>query len=394
MLRHVFLASLLAAGAAHAAPHSAYSPERVATPPPVTEPLPNLGRVYHSDTNPLVQEVWLLGRYHGQYWDSEGSAGADDGYEDRRFRIGGQARLFGDLTLHAQMVSGSDFEPFYNGFTELWAAWRFSDAFVLTVGQQKHRFTHDRNVSSRYINYLERSMLTNMFGADYTPAVTLSGRAGRYSWYGGVFSNKTGRDMKDAFTDLDSGYSLLGFVTRDVCDFIPTDSAFLNVSFVHSDANDNATNLNQFDEGIAAALMLTEGPGSLVTEVTAGIGSDDGDAIGLNLQPGWFISKRLQVVARYQLAGSDEARGLRAQRRYERESGLGRGDLYQAGYAGLNFYLAEHRAKLMTGIEYATLDGEHSWTASVAVRVFWGPHSRGPFPMAQVLSPDSAFDWD
>jgi len=362
--------------------------------PAATEPFPNLGRLYYSDTNPVVQEVWLLGRYHGQYWDSEGSAGADDGYEDRRFRLGGQARLFDRLTLHAQMVSGTDFEPFYNGFTELWAAWRFSDALVLTIGQQKHRFTHDRNISSRYINYLERGMLTNMFAADYTPAVTLSGRAGRYNWSGGIFSNASGRDMKDAFTDLDSGFSLVGSVTRDVGNYFRTDSAFVNLSFVYSDANDNATTLNRFDEGMSAALILTEGPASLVTEVTTGLGSDEGDAIGLNLQPGWFISKRLQLVARYQLAGSNDDDGLRAQRRYEREAGLGTGDLYQAGYAGVNVYLAEHRAKVMTGIEYATLGGEHTWTASVALRLFWGPHSRGPFPMAQVLAPDTPIDWD
>ncbi len=357
-------------------------------PPPPTEPFPDLGLLYRSDTNPYVQEVWALGRYHGQYWDSEGSAGADDGFEDRRFRIGGQARVFGHLTLHAQMVSGSDFEPFYNGFTELWAGWRFSDALTLTVGQQKHRFTHDRNVSSRYINYLERSMLTNMFGADYTPAVTLSGRVGRWSYYGGVFSNATGRDMKEAFTTLDSGYSLLATVTRDLSDRIPLDAAFLNVSFVHSDANDKATNLNRFEQGIASALILTEGPASLVTEITAGLGSEDGDAIGLNLQPGYFVTRRLQAVARYQLAGSNEADGLRAQRRYERKANLRSGDLYQAGYVGLNYHLAEHRAKLMTGLEVASLGGEHSWTASVAVRLFFGPHSRGPFPMAQVLQPN------
>ncbi len=122
-------------------------------------------------------------------------------------------------------------------------------------------------------------------------------------------------------------------------------------------SNDEATNPNRFDDGLSAALILTEGPASLVTEVTAGLGSEDGD-------------------------------GLRAQRRYEREAGLGTGQRYKAGYAGFNLHLAEHRAKLMTGIEYATLDGEHSWTASVAVRLFWGPHSRGPFPMAQVLAPD------
>ena len=352
-----------------------------------TEPFPDLGLLYRSDSNPYVQEVWALGRYHGQYWDTGGSAGTEEGYEHRRFRLGGQARLFNNLTVHAQMVSGSDFEPFYNGFTELWAGWRFSDALIVTVGQQKHRFTHDRNVSSRYLNHLERSMLTNMFGADYTPAVTVSGRANRWSYYGGVFSNATGRDMREAFTTFDSGYSLLATVTRDVGDLLPLDSAFLNVSFVHSDANKKATNLNRYEQGFASALILTEGPASLITEITAGLGSDNGDAIGLNLQPGYFLTRRVQVVARYQLAGSNDDNGLSAQRRYEREANLSRGDVYQAGYAGLNYHLAEHRAKLMTGIEYASLDGEHSWTASVALRLFFGPHSRGPFPMAQVLEP-------
>jgi len=83
--------------------------EAQSAPPTPAEPWPNLGLLYRSDTNPYVQEVWALGRYHGQYWDSAGSAGADDGYENRRFRIGGQARLFNNLTLHAQMVSGNAF---------------------------------------------------------------------------------------------------------------------------------------------------------------------------------------------------------------------------------------------------------------------------------------------
>ena len=114
-----------------------------------TETYPTLGLLHRDDASAVLQELWVLGRYHGQYHWSDGDSGEDSGWEHRRFRVGGQARLFQKLTLHAQMVSGSDFEPFYNGFTELWASWRFNDAATLTIGQQKHRFTHDRNVSSR-----------------------------------------------------------------------------------------------------------------------------------------------------------------------------------------------------------------------------------------------------
>lgn len=360
------------------------------TPPATNRPNPegkleDLGLLVRDDKAPVLNELWVLGRYHGQYHWSDATDRDDQGYETRRFRLGGQARLFERLTLHAQAISGSDFEPRYNGFTELWASWRFTDALIFTVGQQKHRFTHDRNVSSRYLNYLERSQLTNMFAADYTPAVTLSGRASDWSYYGGVFSNATGTDMVAAFSELNSGYSLLGSLTYDMSERVGFDSAAVSVSGVHSDANRRATNLNYFEQGIAAAFLMTQGPVSLVNEVTTGLGNTRGDAIGWNLQPSVFCTDRLQLVGRYQLAVSDGDNGLRAQRRYERDVGLTTGDRYQAGYFGANYHLAGHRMKVMSGVEYSTLGGEGCWTFSIAFRVFWGPHARGTLPMGDTL---------
>jgi len=186
----------------------------------------DLGQVPVRADHPWLQDFWFLGRYNGQYYWSEGSNGSDEAYETRRFRLGFQARLVERLTLHAQAISGIDFEPVYNGFTELWAAWQFDPGLILTIGQQKHRFTHDRNASSRYINYLERSMLTNMFRADYTPAVNLSGAVGRTTYYAGVFSNATGQDVVDAFSELDSGYSLIGGIYFNLGDFLGMDQAF------------------------------------------------------------------------------------------------------------------------------------------------------------------------
>jgi hypothetical protein len=354
----------------------------------LAEQFEKLGLVYENDDNPIMQELWFLGRYHGQYYSAEGNTGESEAWEDRRFRIGSQARFFEKLTLHSQMVSGSDFEPFYNGFTELWAQWAFEDYLMLTVGQQKHRFTHDRNVSSRYLNTLERSMLVNMFAMDYTPAVTLSGTVEKTRYYTGVFSNATGTDMWEAFTDLDSGYSLMACVSYDLEKSLGTDTAEVYASFLHSDAKANATNLNRFGEGVSTALLLTQGTGSLVSEAVAGLGSDNGDAYGINIQPGYFFTDKLQLATRYQLAISGESDGLVPQRRYERPAGFMPGDLYQAGYAGFNYYIAGHRLKLMNGIEYAEMNGQCLWTASLAVRVFWGPHASGAFPTNQLLSSD------
>ena len=355
----------------------------------LAEKLENLGRLYKSDDNSVLQELWFLGRYHGQYHDITGPGGQEDSWENRRFRIGSQAKLFDKLTLHAQMVSGFDMDPFYNGFTELWSQWAFDDAFMVAVGQQKHRFTHDRNVSSRYINTLERSMLLNMFNADYTPAVTALGKTEKFNYYTGVFSNATGPDIVDAFTNLQSGYSLLASGTWNVNESIGLDEAFLNVCYLYSDANQEATNLNRYRDGLSAALILTQGAGSLVSEALLGARSSHGDAFGINIQPGYFLTEKLQLATRYQLAFANQADGLRAQRRYEQLVDVDNGDLYQAAYAGLNYHIAGHRIKLMNGLEYANMNGQDTWTASLAVRIFWGPNASGPFPIAKLLDPSS-----
>lgn len=107
--------------------------------------------------------------------------------------------------------------------------------------------------------------------------------------------------------------------------------------------------------------------------------------MGINIQPSYFLTDKLQLVGRYQLAMSDDEKGLSGQRRYERAAGSPSGDQYQAGYLGLNYYLAGHRAKLMTGVEYADMNGESEVTAFAGVRIFFGPDSKAPFPSGKTL---------
>lgn len=347
--------------------------------------LENLGRVYHDESNDEVQEFWFLGRYHGQLYTLYSDDQNKHDYETRRLRLGFQTRFLRKFTIHAQMVSGSNVSPFYNGFTELWFQWAFNSKFALTIGQQKHRFTHDRNVSSRYLNYLERSMLTNMFMLDYTPAITAQGSIENATYYTGVFSNATGRNMGDSFLELDSGYSLIGAVYYDLKSLWGSDNITLHTTFLQSEAKENATNLNRFDKGLSAALIATKGYASLVTEITAGFEKTRGDAFGLNIQPTYFINEYIQLVSRYQLAMSDNKKGLSPQIRYERQLQNMEGDLYQAGYLGLAFYIARHRLKIMQGLEYANMNGRDTWTASLMLRFYFGPHSGGAFPMNQVL---------
>lgn len=352
---------------------------------PLGERLNNLGLIYKDDKAPVLQEFWLLGRYHGQYHDTSTSLGEDSGWEDRRARFGFQARMVEKLTLHFQAISGADFDPKYNGFSELWVRWAFSDALQLTIGQQKHRFTHDRNVSSRYINYMERSMFTNMMALDYTPAITLSGRKGKVEYYTGVFTNATSDDIQDAFTANNSGVSFIGATTLDLGKLWGMDSAYFYGSYVHSDPKANATNLTRFDDAVSGALILTKGSASLVTELTSGLGGARADADALNIQPSYYLTDRLQLVGRLQLASSDNPTGLSSQRRYERLAGLPNGDSYRATYLGVNYYIANHRLKFMAGYENAEMNSVNARTAFAGFRFYLGPHSSAPFPGNKML---------
>lgn len=352
---------------------------------PLGERISDSGLIHRDDDAPVLQEFWLLGRYHGHYHETETGQGEDSGWEDRRARFGFQARMLDKLTVHAQAVSGPDFEPRYNGFTELWARWSFSDALQLTIGQQKHRVTHDRNVSSRYLNYMERSMFTNMMGLDYTPAITLSGRKGKVDYYTGFFTNATSDDIQDAFTANNSGVSFIAATTYDLGNLFGADTASFYGSYLRSDPKANATNLTRFDEAVSGALILTKGSGALVTELTSGFGGAGDDAHGLNIQPSYYLTDKLQLVGRYQVASSSNPTGLSSQRRYERPAGLPAGDSYRATYLGVDYYIANHRLKVLGGYEDAAMDGRHARTVFVGFRTFMGPHSSAPFPGNKML---------
>ena len=86
-------------------------------------------------------------------------------------------------------------------------------------------------------------------------------------------------------------------------------------------------------------------------------------------------------MARYQIATSNSGAGLTAQRRYERTVDLPPGDLYQAAYAGFNYFIYGPRLRLMGGVEFADMNGHDAWTALLGVRLYWGPDARSAFPV-------------
>lgn len=120
-------------------------------------------------------------------------------------------------------------------------------------------------------------------------------------------------------------------------------------------------------------------PRQAVRRGTSETGRDD------NGLQSYFLTDTFEVVGRYQLATSSHANGLRAQRRYESPAGMLDGDSYQAVTLGLNRYVAGHRLKLMTSVEYAKMDDRDVFTFFAGFRMFFGPHSNAPFPGNKML---------
>lgn len=201
------------------------------------------------------------------------------------------------------------------------------------------------------------------------------------SYYAAAFSNSPRSEFGDEFTSLDGGVSFMAAIGYDVTDTFHASAADVRLEYMHSEHNDRSVIYNRFDNGLATSLVLREGSVSLATEVFYGFGGGKGDAVGLNLMPGWFVTEKLELVARYQIASSNSDTGLTAQRRYERTVGLPPGDLYQAAYAGFNYFLYGPRFRVMGGVEYADMNGRDAWTATVGVRLYWGPDSRSAFPV-------------
>ena len=346
-----------------------------------------LTKLYENKDHPVLQELRFTGRYHGQYHWSEGDDTSNEAWEDRRFRLGLEAKLFNDITLKGEMVSGSDFDPFYNGFTELYLQWNPLDAFAIIAGRQKPRFTNDWSTGSRYHNYLERSALLNQFRPDYTPGVAFTGKLGKFNYYTGVFSNSPSDELSDEFGNIE-GISFIAQIGYDLKETLGTDSADWRLEYLCSDSNEDSTIFNHFENGLATSLSVRSGKASLITELLYGVGSESGDVFGVNLQPGYFVTDKLQVVGRYQVATSNGSEGISAQRRYERTVGLGKGGLYKAGYVGANYYIYGNKLKLMGGLEYSTLGGEEQWTGLLGVRVFWGAEVKGSFPTGYPYTTD------
>jgi len=333
--------------------------------------------LFSDPANPVIQEFKLRGRYHGQYHWTESDDAQHHGWDDRRSRFGFDAKLFGgqlELRLDAQSTDG--FDPFYGGLVDAYFKWKPSSDFSLTVGRQKVQIgAFDFVQASHYYPTFERSQIFGQLKVDRTAGIVAEGKRGTLSWQSGVYSN----DIDDELGQFTSGAAFGAGVGQDWAESIGYKKALWRLDYLFSDVRDDSSTLNRYAHILSATLWLAKGRYGFVAEAFGGTGSDE-DVAGFYVLPTYdLIPEKLQLAGRYTLSFGDGSKSLSPQKRYEAVvfGSDSKGDQYQAGYLGLQYFIYGDKLKLMAGAEYARLSGgadgssRSSWTALTGVRFFF-----------------------
>lgn len=321
--------------------------------------------LYKDGENPVLQEFKLRGRYQGQYYDVDATQGSDSDWEDRRSRVGFDAKLFDSrLEVRADFQSNNGFLDAYDGLVDAYLRWKATDSISITIGRTKPFIGYyDWLQSTNTQPTFERSQIFNQLAVDRATGLTFEGVRGAFSWQAGVFSNSVDPDhnsFSDAFGEFNASWSLSLGGGYDFSRSTGLGKSELHVNWLHTDRDADSNLLNRYEDIISATLWLQDGPRSLVAEgyyATGGFGAD-GDVVGGFLQGTYdLIPKRLQLVGRYSFAHGDGPASLRGQRRYEATVSTARGDSYQALYLGAQYFIHGDKLKLLAGGEYASLSG-------------------------------------
>ena len=332
--------------------------------------------LYSNKDNPYIQKVQIIGRYHGQWHNTDANTGEDSGWENRRFRLGAKVQFLEDFTLGGEfnLDNTTDFsgDRFIRNIDEVQLKWAPSDEFWLGVGKIKPKFTQEYTTSSKRIVTVERSLLVNQTIPGKPWGVHAGGEKGAFDWELGAYFGATDGDYD--FPETDAGYGYTLSVGYDI-----TDNTNITFDYINNDGDDENNEFSSFNHLFSLHSTSKFGKFGFITDFIAGAGDGDTeDVFGIVLLPTYDVTDKFQLVGRYQYATSSGDGGIRLQSRYERpaiEDGSSQfGDNYHAFYFGGQYFLNEDKLKLISGIEYSTLGGDadfNGFTFFSGVRLYF-----------------------
>ena len=323
--------------------------------------------LFKDDANPILQEFKLRGRYQGQFHSADADQGGDSDWEDRRVRLGFDAKLFEkQLEIRADFQSNDGFHDFYDGLVDAYLRWKPTKNLVVLLGKTKPLVaSYDWLESTNTQPTFERSQVFNQLNINRATSFTLEGTHGSFIWQTGVYSNDTpattggtGSFGDGEFGDLNGGFSYSLGAGYDFKEQWGLEKALLRFDWIHSDREAGDLTLGRYDDVISSTFWVKKDKTAVVFEAFHASGGDGAntDIFGFFIQPSYdIVPGKLQLVGRYSYSASDGATGVRPQNRYETPAGALRGDSYHALYLGGQYFIYGDKLKLLAGAEYSLL---------------------------------------
>jgi phosphate-selective porin OprO/OprP len=333
---------------------------------------------YSSDSNPVVQKVLFSGRYQHEFAALDADEGGLDEWNVRRMRLGPRMTLFRTVTLHSEVeLNPQEHDPLYVRFTDFYLQWARSGRLAITVGKQGVPFTVDGATSSKELITIDRSNLTNnmWFPQEYMPGVSVSGKVTRWIYRAGAYSSG---EANREFGEFDGGNFTLGVLGYDFADSLGVKEALLTGNYVYQQPDARNTFTRRLEHVTSLNFKLDAGGWGARADVSAAAGYlGQSDLWGIMLMPFVNVTDKFQIVGRYTFLDSANPNGVLLGT-YENRVVTGRGDLYNEGYLGANYYFYGHKLKLQSGLQYADMNdsaadgGSYSGVSWVTgIRVGW-----------------------
>lgn len=359
-------------------------PEWAASPPDLVW---SRSVLFEDDGNPWVQQVALMGYFDFQSSFGEAETDASgvtpasktdlDGTRTRRARLGARIRAFNNTEIEAVGEFAGDSD--YQGIERLKAYTQVTDTTGVTFGKFQPFFGTDSRVEERLSPFLHRSMLSNMVGPAPALGVSFHYAGEKFDYDIGWFSGDYSPDLPSVEGD--------GFLNLSISrTFAELNGESVSRHRWHADYIHNFDAGNSRISGYDIAGERSANGGQLIVQNPAyrhlfstGLRIDSdrhsfsgdfqlakGDTTVWGVTLGatyWAIPGTLNLVGRYQYAGTDDpgalvaAPGNSGDLRYD-SSPFFAGDEYHSFYLGANLHLYKDSFVLQNGLEYSIMNDD------------------------------------
>jgi phosphate-selective porin OprO/OprP len=327
--------------------------------------------LYKNNSNPILEEFDLTGRAQFDYFNVNSNKGSTDFFEARRIRVGVDTFLMDRVlelkaTVDTNLLSYKSPSIFYNRMTDMNLTLHFDKAFNLRVGKFEPHFGYEREFSDTSQIFFERSFfddqIFNKTGNDYLSGASANGKIGKWGYQAAAFSTNVDKE----FGRFNGGQSYLGEISYDFSKDMNAEKALWAFDLMHMEnERDPQSNVfNTMKNAAATYFDYHNGKYGMVTQLGYGNGIvKKGDIYELMFMPSYLITDQLELVARYQLGLAEKDNGITILNRQEKTVGQSSGNLDNAIYLGVNYYIHGQQLKLMAGEQYEDLSGGNGPTA-------------------------------